>query len=220
MRLILLGPPGAGKGTQAQQLCVRYGIPHISTGDMLRDHAREKSALGKKAQRYMSQGKLVPDKVMLEMVADRLQRPDAANGFLLDGFPRTVAQAVGLSSLLEEAYLELDAILAITVDPEVLVNRLSARRTCSNCNTIYNLIVQPSKKMGVCDVCGGTNLVHRDDDQPDTIRARLEVYERETLPLLSYYRPMGKLLEVSGQGSVTDVQERVQAALPPYKGTE
>ena len=120
---------------------------------------------------------------------------------------------------MKKAHLELDAIMAITLDPEVLVNRLSARRTCSNCNTIYNLIVQPPKKMGVCDVCGGTDLVHRDDDQPDTIRARLEVYERETLPLLSYYRPMGKLLEVSGEGSVTEVQERVQAALPPARET-
>ncbi len=220
MRLILLVPPCAGKGTQAQQLCERYGIPHISTGDMLRDQAREKSGLGQKAQRYMSQGKLVPDKVMLAMVAERLQKPDTARGFLLDGFPRTVAQALGLTSLLEAARLELDAILAITIDAEVLVKRLGARRTCASCNTIYNLVVQPPKKAGICDVCGGTDLAHRDDDQPDTIRARLEVYERQTLPLLSYYRPMGKLLEVSGQGSVTEVQERVQAALPPAKETD
>lgn len=220
MRLILLGPPGAGKGTQAQQLCARYDIPHISTGDMLRDQVLEKTALGRKARRFMAQGKLVPDEVILAMVAERFQKPDIANGFLLDGFPRTVAQAVGLTSLLEAAHLELDAILAITIDAEVLVSRLSARRTCSNCKTIYNLIAQPPKREGICDVCSGTNLVQRDDDQPNTIRARIEVYERQTLPLLSYYRPMGKLLEVSGQGSVAEVQERVQATLPPAKETD
>ncbi len=215
MRLILIGPPGAGKGTQARLLGEQFRIPHISTGEMLREEVQAQTELGKKAQSLMSRGKLVSDGIMLDMTAVRLRLPDTAGGFLLDGFPRTVSQAVALDSLLEKSDRELDAIVAIIVEPEILVNRLSARRTCADCNTVYNLVVKPPGKMGVCDVCGGTNLIQRDDDKPATIRERLRVYEKQTAPLLSYYLPSGRLREIPGDDTVAAVQKNILAALPP-----
>ncbi len=215
MRLILMGPPGAGKGTQARLLGERFGIPHISTGEMLREEVQAQTELGKEAQRNMSRGKLVPDAVMLDMTAVRLGLSDTAGGFLLDGFPRTVSQAVALDSLLEKSGQELDAIVAIIVEPEILVNRLSARRTCADCNAVYNLVAKAPRRMGICDQCGGTNLIQRDDDKPATIRERLRVYEKQTAPLLSYYLPSGRLREVPGDDTVAAVQESMLAALPP-----
>ena len=215
MRLILMGPPGAGKGTQARLLGEQFRIPHISTGEMLREEVQAQTELGKKAQSLMSRGKLVSDGIMLDMTAVRLRLPDTAGGFLLDGFPRTVSQAVALDSLLEKSDRELDAIVAIIVEPEILVNRLSARRTCADCNTVYNLVARPPTKMGICDVCGGTDLIQRDDDKPTTIRERLRVYEKQTAPLLSYYLPSGRLREVPGEDTVAAVQKSILAALLP-----
>ncbi|MCK4578651.1 MAG: adenylate kinase [Candidatus Marinimicrobia bacterium] len=213
MRIILLGPPGVGKGTQAQLICKKYDIPHISTGNMLRDHTRRDTELGQQAQKMMNAGQLVPDDLMLAMVDERLSEPDTANGFLLDGFPRTVAQAVGLAAHLEEKDLGLDAIVAIALDHGILLSRLSARRTCANCNAVYNLIVNPPREMGVCDRCGKAELIQRDDDKPATISDRLAVYEQQTMPLLAYYKPTGLLLEFSGDGTVDEVFERILTKL-------
>ena len=214
MRLILMGPPGAGKGTQARLLGEQFRIPHISTGEMLRDEIQARSELGQQADRYMSRGKLVPDAVMLDMVAVRLRLPDAAGGFLLDGYPRTVSQAVALDSLLEKSDQELDAIVALIVDPELLVNRLSARRICADCQAVYNLVGKPPRQMGICDECGGTNLIQRDDDKPKTIRERLRVYEKQTAPLLSYYLPSGRLREIPGADAIEAVHKSILAELP------
>ena len=214
MRLILMGPPGAGKGTQARLLGEQFRITHISTGEMLRDEIQAQSELGQQADRYMSRGKLVPDAVMLDMVAVRLRLPDAAGGFLLDGYPRTVSQAVALDSLLEKSDQVLDAIVALIVDPELLVNRLSARRICADCQAVYNLVGKPPRQMGICDECGGTNLIQRDDDKPKTIRERLLVYEKQTAPLLSYYLPSGRLREIPGEDTIEAVHKSILTALP------
>jgi len=213
MRMILIGAPGVGKGTQARMICEHYGIPHIATGDMLRKHVHEHTALGKKAQSSMIKGKLVPDKLMLAMVAERLQEDDTKPGFLLDGFPRTVNQAVGLGTLVENQDLNLDAIVSIKADKDILLHRLTARRTCNNCNAVYNLVIKPPQVNGVCDVCGGTDLVQRTDDKPETIVERLEVFEKHTLPLLAYYNPTNLLVEISGNGTVDEVFQAILDAL-------
>ena len=213
VRVILLGPPGVGKGTQARQISEHFHIPQIATGDMLREHVQNQSSLGLEAQKYMDSGQLVPDDVILAMVEDRLWQSDATDGFVLDGFPRTVPQAVGLDIILKKADTPLQAILALTINPEVLVTRLTARRTCTSCGALYNLISNPPKKLGVCDTCGSDQLQQRDDDKPETIRERLAVYTSHTLPLLSYYRPTGLLQEVSGEGSPEEIFQNLVAAL-------
>lgn len=218
MRLILLGPPGVGKGTQARRLAERLGIPQVATGDMLRNHVRDETELGKQAQAIMAKGKLVPDDIMLAMVEARLREPDAAGGFILDGFPRTVSQGVGLTVILERLGVELDAIISIAVKPEVIITRLSVRRTCARCGAVYNLVINPPQTMGVCDACGGTEIIQRDDDQPETIQKRLAVYNKQTRPLLSYYRPTGVLREVAGDGTVEEVFSNILAALPEEPG--
>ncbi|UCD38320.1 MAG: adenylate kinase [Fidelibacterota bacterium] len=213
MRLILLGPPGVGKGTQARRLADHFAIPHVATGDMLRVNIRDKTALGMKAQKIMAQGKLVSDDVILAMVEARLQESDAMNGFILDGIPRTVPQGVGLAAILERLGIQLNAIVAIAIQQDIVITRLAARRTCTHCGAVYNLVNHPPRKMGVCDACDSTELIQREDDLPETIRKRLDVYNEQTHPLLAYYRPTGLLKEVSGDGTVDEVFNGILAVL-------
>lgn len=213
MRLILIGPPGVGKGTQARRLAEHFAIPQVATGDMLRDHVRDETELGQQAQAIMAEGQLVPDDIILAMVEARLREPDAADGFILDGFPRTVPQGVGLTVILERLGIELDAIIAIVVEPDVITTRLSARRTCTQCGAVYNLVIKPPQTMGVCDACGGTELIQRDDDLPETINKRLEVYNEQTFPLLAYYRPTGLIKEVDGGGTMEEVFQNILVIL-------
>lgn len=197
MKLILLGPPGAGKGTQSVVLAKRYGILHISTGDMLRDAVKALQPLGIKAKEYMDKGELVPDDVVTGIVADRLNKPDAKNGFILDGFPRTIAQAEDLTGALEAIGFAIDAVLYFATSTNVAIERLTGRRVCKSCGFNYHIKNIPTKKDGVCDRCGGS-LIHRVDDNEDTVRRRLKVYEDQTKPLIEYYNAQGILKRVSG----------------------
>jgi len=212
MNLILLGPPGAGKGTQAKRLTADLGIPQISTGDMLREAVREGSPMGLKAKSYMDAGALVPDEVVVGIVEERIQQPDCARGFMLDGFPRTTAQADALATMLEKKGLKLDHVVCIEADKEELVKRLSGRRTCRQCMAPYHVLFHPPKKEGVCDKCGG-ELYQRDDDKEEAIRARLVTYESQTAPLIAYYEERGLLRRVNGLGTVEEVYERIKQAI-------
>jgi len=198
-RIILLGPPGAGKGTQAQALEARWGVPQISTGDMLRQAVRNGTELGRRAQGYMNAGQYVPDDVILDMMRERLARPDAAQGFILDGFPRTLAQAEGLERLLEGLGVSLDAVIDLEVPEDELVRRLSGRLVCPKCEAIYQKDTRPPKTAGICDRCGA-ELVQREDDRPEAVRTRREVYRRQTEPLKQHYRERGLLRPVNGMG--------------------
>ncbi|MFO7171984.1 MAG: adenylate kinase [Bacillota bacterium] len=209
MRIILLGPPGAGKGTQAATLAREEGVAHISTGDILRQHVREGTPLGKAAREYMDKGLLVPDEIILGLVRDRLAQPDAQRGFIFDGFPRTVVQADGLGQLLEELQMPLQAVVNIVVPESVLVDRAVGRRTCKECGEIYHLRTRPPRRDGVCDRCGG-ELVHRSDDNPETVRARLAEYHAKTAPLIEYYRSRGLLREVDGTQPVAAVSAAIR----------
>ena len=210
----MLGPPGAGKGTQAAEISQSLGIPKVSSGELFRDHNRRDTELGRLAQTYMERGALVPDDVTIKMVMDWVSGIQGDGGFLLDGFPRTVPQAVGLAIILERMGVQLDAIIALDVHRGILLTRLTARRTCAQCGTVFNLVIQPPTIMDKCDNCGGTELVQRDDDQPKTIKERMAVYDRQTAPLLSYYRPTGLLRQVDGEGLVDVVFQRILAVLP------
>jgi adenylate kinase len=212
MNLILLGPPGAGKGTQAERISRLYGIPQISTGDMLREAVREGTPLGRKAKSYMDSGALVPDEVVIGIVEERIQQDDCRGGFMLDGFPRTTAQAQALDDMLEKKGLKLDHVVCIEVDTEELVRRLSGRRTCRNCMAPYHVEFNPPKVDGVCDRCG-SELYQRDDDKEEAIRNRLKTYEAQTAPLISYYTERGLLRTVEGKGSVEEVFRRIQEIL-------
>ena len=212
MRIVLVGPPGAGKGTQAQVLQQTFNIPHISTGDLLRQAVREETALGKQARSYMDKGELVPDELVTAMVAERLQRPDCASGFLLDGFPRTIAQAEALAVELARSGKELDGVISIMVPRADLIERLSGRRVCRECGAMYHERFDPPKKAGICDRCQGT-LYQRSDDNAETVSARLSVYERATAPLLSYYRDRALLYEIDGSGTPEEVSQRITATL-------
>lgn len=212
MKLILLGPPGAGKGTQAKMLTEEFSIPQISTGDILRAAVKEGTEMGKKAKEFMDAGGLVPDEVVVGIVRDRLQESDCTNGFILDGFPRTVAQADALQTSLVEMSKELDRVISLDVDAEALVERLTGRRTCKECGRGYHVKFDPSSEEGICDACGGV-LFQRDDDQEETIRKRLQVYADQTSPLISYYRDAGLLMELDGMLPITQVQEKMLALL-------
>lgn len=212
MRVVLLGPPGVGKGTQAKLLQERLGVPQISTGDLLREAVAQGTAIGLKAKTYMDAGELVPDEVIIGIVEERLAKPDAREGFLLDGFPRTVPQAEALTALLEKHSIPLDAVLALEGDEDTLVRRLSGRRVCSSCAATYHVDNAPPKVEGVCDKCSGT-LIVRDDDKPEAIRNRLQVYARSTAPLLEFYRNRGQLLTVDATGTASEVFEAAWAAL-------
>ncbi len=212
MRLIFLGPPGIGKGTQAKLLAERHSLAHLSTGDMFRSVISRNTDLGTFAKSFMDKGKLVPDDVVLGMVNDRLREDDTAGGYIFDGFPRTVPQAEGLKKLLKELGQSIDHVLALEGDDTVLVERLSSRRTCLDCGKIINLIFSPSKVSGQCDDCGG-ELFQRNDDKPKVIQKRLDVYEEQTEPLVNYYERKALLRRVDGVGSVHEVAERIDKYL-------
>ncbi len=210
MRLILLGAPGAGKGTQADVVKSKYNIAHISTGDILRANVKQGTELGKLAQGYMTSGKLVPDDVIINMMKARLVEPDCKEGFMLDGFPRTIAQAEALDKMLAELGIALDAVVSLEIDDEVVVSRLTSRRVCKQCGEIYNTIGKPSRVEGVCDKCGG-EVIQRADDNESTIRNRLSVFHEQTAPLIEYYKKAGILISVdatAGKDSVLKIVER------------
>ncbi|MEU9009820.1 adenylate kinase [Streptomyces sp. NPDC048479] len=213
MRIVLVGPPGAGKGTQAAFLAKNLSIPHISTGDLFRANISQGTELGKQAKAYMDAGKLVPDEVTIGMAKDRLQQPDAENGFLLDGFPRNVGQAEALDDFLKSAGLKLDAVLDLEVPEDEVVKRIAGRRVCRNNSAhVYHVSYSPPKAEGVCDECGG-ELYQRDDDSEETVRTRLEVYHTQTEPIIDYYRAQGLVVTISALGKVTDVTALAMEAL-------
>jgi adenylate kinase len=215
MRLVFLGPPGAGKGTQARRLASELSVPQIATGDMLREAVAERTELGREARRYMDAGALVPDDVVIGLIADRLRRPDAEAGFVLDGFPRTMEQAEGLDRLLAGMGQKLDRVLVLDVGTPELLRRLTGRRLCRQCGATYHQVSAPPAVPGRCDRCGG-ELIQRDDDSEATVRSRLEVYARQTAPLLDYYRGRGVLVSIAGAGDVDRVHAavRIAAGLP------
>ncbi|MCL5061597.1 MAG: adenylate kinase [Nitrospiraceae bacterium] len=208
MRLVLLGAPGAGKGTQAKILVEKYGIPQISTGDLLRAAVAAGTPLGKEAKSYMDKGELVPDSVVLGMVQERLKQDDCKKGYILDGFPRNTKQAETLDSMLSSLNMALTAALSVDVPFEDLMKRLTGRRTCKACGQMYNVYFNAPKKEGVCDKCGG-ELFQRDDDKEDTIKKRLEVYNAQTAPLIDYYGKKNILKSVAGTGSIDDIFKKV-----------
>jgi len=216
MNLILMGLPGAGKGTQAERIVGKYGLPHISTGDMFRTAIKEETELGKKAKSYMDAGELVPDDVTIGIVRERLGKADCQKGFLLDGFPRTTAQAEALDNLLADMGRRIDAVLYIDVDRDSLLERLTGRRICSQCGATYHITLNPPKEEGVCDKCGG-QLYQRDDDKIETVKTRLEVNEKQQKPLLDFYKKKNCLEEIDGNQDIDDVFasiERVLGGLP------
>jgi adenylate kinase len=216
-RAIFLGAPGAGKGTQARALAAEWGVPQVATGDMLREAVAAKTPLGLEAKRYMDSGGLVPDDVVIGLVDERLGRPDAAAGFVLDGFPRTAAQAQALDAMLQRRRETLDRVVYLEVGREELLRRLTGRRTCAKCGTAFHLVSAPPKVAGRCDKCGG-ELTQRSDDTREAVANRLDVYERQTAPLLAYYRERGLLAAVPGEGAMdrvaADIRKAVKRAVP------
>ena len=216
MRIVLLGAPGAGKGTQAKKLIEKYGIPQISTGDILRKAVADGTPLGKEAKSYMDKGELVPDSVVIGLVKERLQQDDCKKGFILDGFPRNTSQAETLDKVLDEMGMPLQVALSVDVDFDVLMKRLTGRRTCKSCGQMYNIYFSPPQKEGVCDKCGG-ELYQRDDDKEETIKKRLEVYESQTAPLIDYYDKKGILKRVNGVGNIEEIFANICAILDSLK---
>ncbi|MDQ0508843.1 adenylate kinase [Peptoniphilus ivorii] len=212
MRLVILGPPGAGKGTQAASIVDTFDVVHISTGDIFRENIKNDTELGKKAKSYMDRGELVPDEVVNEIVVDRLKKDDVQKGFLLDGFPRTVNQAVALDAALEAMGQKLDRVINIVVDKNLLVERAVGRRVCPKCGRTYHVVNQPPKVEGKCDADGET-LIQRDDDTEETVKTRIGVYEKQTSPLIDYYKAQGLLLDVDGSGAIEEVFESIRSGL-------
>lgn len=208
MNLIIIGPPGSGKGTQGKLIAERYRIPQISTGDMLREAVRNGSVLGLKAKTSMAKGALVPDEVVIEIIEERLIKRDCRKGFLLDGFPRTVAQATALERMLGRRGLAIDHVISIEIDREELIRRLMGRRTCGRCGAMYHVLFNPPKKAGMCDQCGGS-LYQRDDDEEETIRSRLDVYSQQTGPVIQYYASKGLVRAINGIGPIDGIFDRI-----------
>jgi adenylate kinase len=217
MRVVLVGPPGAGKGTQAEFIAAQLAVPKISTGDIFRANVTNGTPLGVEAKRYMDGGQLVPDDVTINMVRERLAETDAADGFLLDGFPRTVPQAVALDKLLADLGANLDLVLELVVDDDEVIRRLSGRRNCRGCAKIWHDQFDPPTQVGVCDRCG-SQLYQRDDDKAETVAERLRVYSRDTAPLIDYYGAQSKLVGIDATGPVEDVTVRAIDALRSYGG--
>ena len=212
MDIVLFGGPGSGKGTQAEQLSEYLKLPHVSTGDLFRENLEQETELGLLAQGYMSCGDLVPDSVTEAMVQERLTRGDTENGFILDGFPRTIHQAQALTKILTRLGRQLNMVLYINVPDEEIVMRLSGRLICHQCQTPFHRQFKPPQKEGICDLCGGT-LYQRDDDQPETVRARLETFHTQTEPLLDYYQARNLLIKIDGQGAIATVTEQLLQAI-------
>ena len=212
LRTILLGPPGAGKGTQAAKIVEKYGVPHISTGDIFRQNIKKGTELGKKAQEYMNRGELVPDDLVIEIATTRLLEDDCKNGFLLDGFPRTVYQAEKLDEFLAARDSKIDKVLDIAVEKEELITRLTGRRVCKACGASFHVVNIPPKKEGVCDFCGG-ELIQRADDNLETVTNRIDVYEAQTMPLIDYYEKAGNLVHIDGSTGLESVFADIVAAL-------
>jgi adenylate kinase len=211
-RVVLLGPPGAGKGTQAKLLQDEFGAVQISTGDILRKAVAEQTPLGKEAAGYINRGALVPDDVIVNLVAERLKEKDCERGFILDGFPRTIPQAERLDEILKRMGLSLNCVLSVQVPREVIIERLAGRRTCKSCGALCHAVFDPPRTSGICDRCGG-ELFQRDDDREETIANRLNVYEAQTAPLVDYYRKQGLLRDIDGVGEIAEIRARVTQAL-------
>lgn len=212
MKLLIMGPPGAGKGTQAEMLVKELAITHISTGDMFRAAIKEGTEMGRKAKEYMDRGELVPDEVVVGMVKDRLQKPDCQKGFLLDGFPRTLAQAEALDETLRSMGIQLDGVINITVPRDRLMARLTGRRVCRNCGATYHILFNPPKVEGKCNACGG-ELYQRSDDNEEAVANRLDVYEAQTRPLIDYYTKKGLLININGDQEIKEVFAEIMASL-------
>src|SRR5216684_117347 len=215
--VIFLGPPGAGKGTQAKVLAKYFGAPHLSTGDMLREHVEHGTSLGLQAQPIMARGELVPDSLVLKMVAERIERPDCSHGFVFDGFPRTVAQAQYLGEMLKQHGHRRPLVIHLVIDPSLLLRRLTGRRTCKACGEIYNVYERPPKVEGRCDNDGG-ELVQRPDDREEVVAPRLQAYEKQTAPLVAYYRRLGLLHDVDAAKSVEEVGRQVLQSVQSKRG--
>jgi adenylate kinase len=213
MNLMLLGPPGAGKGTQAKRLEQKYGLVQLSTGDMLRATAASGTALGHRVKSIMEEGRLVPDDIIIEMIGQRIDEPESRNGFILDGFPRTVPQAEALDVLLAAHGKKIDHVILMEVDERALVERIAGRFSCRTCGASYHERFHRPKTEGVCDVCGSTDLVHRADDRPEAVQTRLEAYRNQTAPILPYYRARGILRTVDGMADIDDVTRQIEAVL-------
>ena len=212
MKIIMLGAPGAGKGTQAKKIAEKYGIPHISTGDIFRANIRNQTELGMKAKSYMDQGMLVPDELTLELIMDRFTNDDCKNGYVLDGFPRTIPQAEALTKALSDKQDAVDYAINVDVPDEAIVSRMSGRRACLACGGTYHIKFNPTKVEGICDACGG-ELVLRNDDKPETVQKRLDVYHEQTQPLIDYYQTQNILKEVDGTLPLEDVFQAIIAIL-------
>lgn len=213
MNLILLGPPGAGKGTQAERLCDEFSLIQLSTGDMLRQEVKSGSELGRTAKEIIERGDLVPDDLMIAMIAGRIHTGNGGDGVILDGFPRTTAQAEALDAMLVEKGLKIDHVVQITVDEDAVVERISGRYSCAKCGAGYHDSFKRPKQEGVCDICGATEFNRRADDNAETVRSRLEAYREQTAPILPYYEAKGSLQAVDGMGSINDVFGRIKAAI-------